>query len=374
MVRALQDGGDDVRRRVVTDISFGFARLEQALPVLRAALAVPGNHRWMATTELERRGRGLLPVDAEHLERDVASRPEDSSLRILLLGYYPLPSHRSEAARAARLRHVLWAIEHAPELATVRGSFLHLHIDPVRDRAAYEQARGLWLARLDADPDNATLLGKAAEFFTSPDPGLSEELYRRAAALETQDPEWPAQLGRLYWLGARRAAPDDRAGASARALAELERAAGLDPKELRQWLLPDLARTAFEAGAWDRARDFAELLGGCGGPGREGDEDGMAVHYGNLVLGLLALRSGDVAAAKDHLLASARTVGSPTLCSFGPNMSLARVFLEAGEREVVAEYLRLCGAFWHTPDHRAEQWAYAVEHGAGPDFGANLDY
>jgi len=81
------------------------------------------------------------------------------------------------------------------------------------------------------------------------------------------------------------------------------------------------------------------------------------------------LRDGAVTEAKDYLLASAQTTGSPVQQSFGPNMRLAKELLECGEREVVVEYLRQCSQFWQTDDHQAEQWIYAIEHGQTPDFG-----
>jgi hypothetical protein len=256
------------------------------------------------------------------------------------------------------------------------GAQLRLDLDPVRDGEAYDQARRLWLARLGADPANATLLGNAADFFIHRDPALCEELLRRAEALEPRSPEWPERLAHHYGLAVRPLVGEARRGAAARAFAELERAAGLEADDLKRWwLLPDLAKAAFEAGAFDVARGYAtDLLRGAERLGYCYHRNGAAVHYGNLVLGRLALRSGDVAAAKAHLLESGRTSGSPVLRSGGPNMALAKELLELGERGAVVAFLRLCNGFWRTSDHRAEQWAYAIEQGGTPDFGANLDY
>jgi len=99
-----------------------------------------------------------------------------------------------------------------------------------------------------------------------------------------------------------------------------------------------------------------------------------AIHYGNLVLGRLALRSGDREKAKRHLLESAKLSDSSYLCIIGPNMMLASELLELGERAAVVEVLNLCTNFWKTNDHRAEQWIYAIAHGQNPDFGPNLAY
>jgi len=155
-----------------------------------------------------------------------------------------------------------------------------------------------------------------------------------------------------------------------------ERAFYLETDELKQLLvLPDLAKAAVEADVRDKARIYAtKLLEKAADPECFQPANGRAVHYGNLVLGRLAIQGGDLEGAKRHLLRSARTAGDPALCTGGPNMSLAKELLDRGERRAVIEYLHLCGEFWETNDHRAEQWAYAIAQGQVPDFGPNLDY
>lgn len=106
----------------------------------------------------------------------------------------------------------------------------------------------------------------------------------------------------------------------------------------------------------------------------KGDAD--SIHHGNIVLGRVALRRGDVESAKLHLLKSGQVETSPVLGSFGPNMMLAKELLERNEREVVLEYFKLCGAFWEydKKDNLLKIWTEDVEGGKMPDFGANLHY
>lgn len=52
--------------------------------------------------------------------------------------------------------------------------------------------------------------------------------------------------------------------------------------------------------------------------------------------------------------------------SFGPNMQLAK--------EVVLEYLELCGKFWKMGGQRLSTWSDAVKDGKTPEFGASLNY
>ena len=76
---------------------------------------------------------------------------------------------------------------------------------------------------------------------------------------------------------------------------------------------------------------------------------GNVVYEGNQILGLAALKKGDVPAAKKYLIAAGKTRGSPQLDSFGPEMSLAQALLEKGETESVLEFLDLVAKFWATP-------------------------
>jgi hypothetical protein len=101
---------------------------------------------------------------------------------------------------------------------------------------------------------------------------------------------------------------------------------------------------------------------------------GNAVHKAHLILGRIALARGDVEEACSELLAAARTTGSPQLSSFGPNMQLALELLNAGRREVVLEYLALCGTFWEMGQSQIKEWSADIRSGHTPAFGANLVY
>jgi hypothetical protein len=295
-------------------------------------------------------------------------------LHLVLLGYYFLPATMHEAARQARQRHALWVIEHAPELATPPGALIDL--DPDQDGEAYEQAKGLWLRHAEAPGADANTLGAAAQFFTHADQTLAVAMLQKARGMEPDSPEWAQQLGNLYQLGLSRLDGQELRLQAARALAEFEAALALQANEWqRAWLLPDLARTALEAGETGTARAYAlKALEQASPPGSPLKDEPDAVHHGNLVLGRLALQDGHVEEAKARLLASVKTTGSPVMKSFGPNMRLAKELLERGERAVVIEYLQLCSVFWQTGDHQAEKWVYEIEQGNVPSFGANLCY
>jgi len=137
----------------------------------------------------------------------------------------------------------------------------------------------------------------------------------------------------------------------------------------RQFALPALAKTALAAGALDQAVVYAKDM-----LDRDSGGGGDAIFYGNMVLGQVALRNGDVAAAKQYLIASGKTPGSPVLDSFGPNMSLAKELLDRGERDAVLEFFSLCRVFWANHAQILDSWSETVRREHLPDFGANLRY
>ena len=97
---------------------------------------------------------------------------------------------------------------------------------------------------------------------------------------------------------------------------------------------------------------------------------GNAIHYAHVVMGRLALRSGDLETAKCHPLEAGRTPGSPQLNDYGPDMTLAEELLEMGESATVLAYFEECERFWmNRQNNRLEEWRAAGLQGCRPDFG-----
>lgn len=136
-----------------------------------------------------------------------------------------------------------------------------------------------------------------------------------------------------------------------------------------------VAERALRRGKLDKAQRLAQELLDIAQHFSTDWNYGNAIHHGHRLLGEVALRRGDVATARAELLASGGTPGSPQLNSFGPNMTVAKGLLEAGERDVVLQYLDLCGAFWkYDIQGSLPAWAAEVREGRIPDFRANLLY
>lgn len=159
-------------------------------------------------------------------------------------------------------------------------------------------------------------------------PDLAEEMQaaQRGLELQAKFPRTPEQI-----------------------LADTEQNLGGKSGQQRSYALPDLAKAALDAGALDKAAAYANeaLRSASQSDPKERDWNyGNEIYTGNMVLGLVALRQDDVVKGRQYLLESAKTPGSPTLGSFGPDMRLASELLKKGEKDAVLEFLQACRSFW----------------------------
>ncbi|WP_442508212.1 tetratricopeptide repeat protein [Novipirellula sp. SH528] len=320
--------------------------------------------------QLARLGGQMTSAEKTSLEKTVSENPSDVESRTKLLGYYFTKGRQDPDAKDARQRHVEWLIKNAPESEVL--GLPYSHLNKVLERDGYESARQAWLQVVQQSPENLTVLRNASKFFLLHDRDTAEELLLKGQILAPNDPQWPAALGHLYSLGltSRPMGPEREANAT-KAFRQFELAYEHLVPMRRDTLLSDLAKTGLEAGLIDDAKKYAELML---------DDDtaswnqGNHIHHGNLILGRIALSSGDVDEAKSRLLLAGKTSGSPQLNSFGPNMLLAKELLSQGENKVVLEYFELCKRFWSSPRRELEQWIDEVKANRMPQFGANLAY
>lgn len=301
-------------------------------------------------------GRRLTKSVAENLKKKLIESPSDLDTRIKLVVYHWFRQYNS----AKTIEHQLWIIEHHPESPiTEEAVFI---IDRKGTRLAYDKAAALWQIHLKEIGSNTVILSHAAHFFQSFEHEKAASYLEQCRRLDPDSAEWPKRLGFLYSLaGSDKAFP---AWESA-----LSKTKGRD----RYLMLGDVADAALAAGDLEKAERYStELLAEA----VERPPDlfyGQAVHYANLVLGLVALQKGDMERAEVYLLRADKTPGS-VLIDFkgGPSMRLALALLEKGRKKAVIEYLKLCGKFWNKP--QSDAWIRAIEKGVTPDFGRNLDY
>ncbi|TWU34331.1 tetratricopeptide repeat protein [Novipirellula artificiosorum] len=303
------------------------------------------------------------------VEQQVAKNPQDIESRTKLLGYYFMNGRMDPDAKSEKRRHVLWLIKNAPEseILGLPYSLLDKHLDP----EGYGNAREAWL-KLTEQSKNLQVLANASQFFLLGDRSIAEELLRKGQRLDAENPSWSKSLGQLYSLGLFSVTDQgQRKQLAEKAFQQFDIAYHRSSTIEKDSLLESLAKSALEAGRMDDAKRFAEEM-------LENDEAGWnrgnRIHHGNLTLGRIALREGDVNEAKSRLLSAGKTPGSPQLNSFGPNMQLAKELLEQGETEVVLEYFALCDKFWKSPQRKLEQWIEDVKANRTPQFGGNLAY
>ncbi len=250
------------------------------LSLSSASLAVEGASAGKATSVREILRKELSDEEADKLEERLRSHSDNLSMRIQLLGYYFLKRFQSDSARKACQQHILWIIQHHPDTEIAWNS--EARLDPILDMEAYSRAKELWLKQVEAHRKNTAILGNAASFFLIPDRDISEDLFKKAQALEPDNPKWPEHLGRLYALGLSHKTGNLRKEAAAKALKQLENARSLTVGKRRRFYgLAELAKVAFEAESMEKARSYATELLGLAPQYEAGWNYGNAIHHGN---------------------------------------------------------------------------------------------
>ncbi len=313
--------------------------------------------------------------DADELENLLRENSGDMTARQELVVWYHRKEHESTKARDARYRHILWLIEHRPESELAGSPFVVMFKDV--DPTAIPEAKRLWLEQAASHPDDSRILGNAANFFLNAakeDWSTTCDLLRQAEALDPANADWPEQLAHLHEVRGRRLRGEERKTAAREALACYERAyqANRSPRK-ESHLIERLAINALIAEEIEKASDYAtRLLEGVVHAKKPIDtwNYSNAVHWGNVVLGRVALRKGNREEAKHHLLEAGNTPGSPQLTAKGPDMALARELLAAGENGAAANYFKACSTFWEPGKDRLMSWIAAIEQGRAPDFDA----
>jgi thiol-disulfide isomerase/thioredoxin len=131
--------------------------------------------------------------------------------------------------------------------------------------------------------------------------------------------------------------------------------------------LPDRAEADLDAGDVNAAeRDTRRLLQLAQENPKGWNHDDLA-HAAHTLLGRIALRHGDLNAAKEQLFASARLENAPGVSSLGPSMKLAQEILAAGDRDAVLRYLEMCRSFWKTDRGRLDRYVSLVKNESAPN-------
>jgi hypothetical protein len=137
-------------------------------------------------------------------------------------------------------------------------------------------------------------------------------------------------------------------------------------KQARFGSLGAKARAELAAGHDDKAAALAQEWLAMAPDFRDGWEHGNAIHDGNEILGLIALKKNDVAEAKSRLRAAGQTRGSPEIFASGPDLRLAEALLARGERQAVLDYLEQIQIKWNKGFERLREPIEALRAGKTP--------
>jgi hypothetical protein len=231
------------------------------------------------------------------------------------------------------------------------------------------------LKQVEKHESNPRVLKNAAQFLSGNDDEMAEKLLLRGQSLEPDNHEWAVSLAESYLSDTEDMTAEEKKKATVRALEQYEKAIVLTKTQRshrkdrsRASLLPITAQTAFDAGEMVKAKAYATELLLEFARDKDGSNYGNAMHYGNIILGRVALKEGNVEKARVHLLVAGKTPGSPMLETVGPDLELAKELLAKGEREIVIQYFNLCANFWEGERERLNKWIAVIRKGGTPDF------
>lgn len=305
-------------------------------------------------------GKSISKAKADELESELRKTPEKIDSRLVLIGYYSANS-RTNLDRGRLREHVLWMIQNHPEHPATAESSLR---DLPDDRDGNARILELWTKNLELHSDDLAVLKDAEKFFFGKDPAEADELIHKISAQEPANKEWPKELAHLYRMFGIPGEPIDdpakRAVEGYRRVLELTVTASA-----REALAGDMAQDAFKEGDFGGAVALAKIY--------IQSQDRAATQRGNTILGRVALRAGDRAAAGQYLLDSAGPLAAKDISVSGPTLILAKELLEHGERDVVSEYLQRCLQLWPRGEDALQIWIDEIKNGKKPNFG-NLSF
>jgi hypothetical protein len=308
------------------------------------------------------------------LEVRLEKKPQDAETRARLLGYYSglIRGPMSASDKKAHLAHLLWFIERYPgwrllgisDAGLSRGTSL----------TDYEVVKRAWLRAavpVGGEDPTANVLVNAAKFLRHHDPTESAELFKQAVRLDPTSRDAVTGL-----IGAQHRRIRSRTGTKgSTALAifrETEELLDLpDNPFVRRGELSSVANFAFDAGAYDKAEEYAELA--VAAHVERPFQEGTPLHQAHIILGRVALRRGDTDRAKEELRSSASVPISIQLRVSGPSTNLCHELLEHGERQAVVEFLDHCADLCPFPaGDTLRSWADAIRRGGNPGFRPNI--
>src|SRR5271170_6038576 len=113
--------------------------------------------------ELSMLGFGMPDSEAAALEDHLNKDPSDVDSRITLLGYYFTRADELPALKPKKFAHITWMVENQP--AHKGSGLVEMGLHRPDELAVYANLKKKWLKQIEDSPQNASILGNAAQFF-----------------------------------------------------------------------------------------------------------------------------------------------------------------------------------------------------------------
>ncbi len=309
----------------------------------------------------------------DQMKASLDENPSSLEIRSDLIEYYFDHIVRSWPQTDRRIikawvSQVMWVISNHP--ASKTAGQVKVKLRPFGPNKEFNRGKKLWIQQAKVHPNNPRILANASRYIASWNPKISLALMERAQALAPQEVNIAESLLHIYLreCTCKGAAAKYSKHACARKAYSLIEAALKVPQKERFYRLSYVAKAAYYAKEYEVARSYAVELINDASNYSDNWNYGNAIFDGNIVLGRVALQTGDVTSAISHLLEAGKTPGSPQLNSFGPNFLLAKDLYKLGEFDAVRSYLDFCGNFWEMGQEVLKKWREDIDAGRVPDF------
>ncbi len=300
-------------------------------------------------------------------ESKLSRNSNDIPLRMQLVFYYSSKRLEEAEYRKNYIEHIQWFIKNAPDSNILSINPVIMEID---GKLAFETTRELWKINMAKYIKRPDIFANAAMFFLyNGDLRMAVSLLKHSIQLDPSYPEWHRRIGGAYReIGTNEIANNNKSDAINAALMEYRLVYKLTKGDQNKYYaMGDYCRAAYNAGEYIEAEYCSTNLLKAAFNYRDDWNYGNAIHYGNIIIGNIRLRNGDVVSARKHLIAAGNTPGSPQLRALGPDFSLAKRLLLAGDKKTVLKYLKLCSVFWRK-EEKIQYWMRQINKGQIPDF------
>jgi hypothetical protein len=277
-------------------------------------------------------GTSLSSDDIFRLEGSLLADVENFETRALLLAAYR--GNRKEKM-ADYVRHLTWFVDRSPDSELLR--LLPLEINSF-DVSLYGSVKVHWLTVLEGTPVNTAALGNCADFFLANDEiALAEKALAKGRLIEPNNSIWVRRLCDLNERAALKGDGERWSAALDLCQVAIEMSENQSLKLLELIRLCNLANAINDS---DKAIKVAHsLLFMSEEIPTEQLDLAYAMHVANTIMGIVALKNGQINQAREYLQQSIPLSRSIAIYELGPDLSLASDLLSTGEKMAVTNFL-----------------------------------